>query len=147
VRFAVNLYEHHDVSLSNAYATAVAQYRALRSEHHLMSAFAAQEAESYGARFGRTPIEEGFRAESAILRRNERRQLEADNEERIALKRWRANVGPAGPAGEWSKGREYVRLWREGVRPDYARSLTAALDEASHGTSAAAQIDAMGMSR
>ncbi|KAI0034005.1 mitochondrial ribosomal protein S25-domain-containing protein [Vararia minispora EC-137] len=144
VRFAVNLYEHHNVSLSNAYATAVAQFRALRSEHHLMSAFAAQEAEAYGAVFGPTPIEEIFNIETRIKEQNARRQLLLNQNERNALKHWRAVAEHAGPQGEWSKGREYVRLWREGVRPSYERSLTTPLEGPADTVVPEEEIDRMG---
>jgi small subunit ribosomal protein S23 len=37
-----------------------------------------------------------------------------------ARKRWRAIVERTTGTGEWSRGEQYVKLWREGVRPDYA---------------------------
>ncbi|TFY79307.1 hypothetical protein EWM64_g4705 [Hericium alpestre] len=44
VRFAVNLHQHHEFPLTEAYKAAVLQFRALRSEFHIATAFAAQEA-------------------------------------------------------------------------------------------------------
>jgi len=43
----------------------------------------------------------------------------------VARKRWRAIIERQGRVGsEWSKGQDYVRLWKDGVRPTYAPSLT-----------------------
>lgn len=46
-----------------------------------------------------------------------------------ARKRWRAIVRDHSESREWSKGEEYVRLWRDGVRPSYAPALTAPIAE------------------
>ncbi|KZV74944.1 hypothetical protein PENSPDRAFT_647695 [Peniophora sp. CONT] len=124
IQFAVTLYKHHGVSLSNAYQTAVAQFRALRAEHHLMTAYAAQEAEAQGAIFGPTPVTAGFEAENAVMAQNVEIKARADQSDIIARKRWRMVVPPGGPQGEWSRGQEYVQLWRSGVRPNYEALIT-----------------------
>jgi small subunit ribosomal protein S23 len=38
-------------------------------------------------------------------------------------KRWRAIIDKEG-VREWTRGQEYVRLWKEGIRPAYAPTLT-----------------------
>ncbi|KAI0314770.1 mitochondrial ribosomal protein S25-domain-containing protein [Amylostereum chailletii] len=119
VLFAVNLHQHHNVTLAEAYATAVAQFRALRSEQHIANLVAAQEAEAYGAVFGPSAIESGFAMESKVLTENQMKSEQIDQRELVARKRWRLIAQRSGPQGEWSKGQEYVRLWKEGVRPDY----------------------------
>jgi len=123
IRFAVNLYEHHDVPLSRAYARAIAQFRSLRSEHHIATTTAALEAEAYGSVFGPTEIEQGFEKEKKGLETWERRE-ELDEGAMAARKRWRAIVERQGGVGEWTKGQQYVRLWKEGIRPTYAPALT-----------------------
>ncbi|KAJ3015292.1 hypothetical protein NUW54_g1081 [Trametes sanguinea] len=35
-------------------------------------------------------------------------------------KRWKAVVEREGRSEQWTKGQEYTRLWKEGVRPVYA---------------------------
>ncbi|EEB93628.1 hypothetical protein MPER_07683 [Moniliophthora perniciosa FA553] len=51
VQFALNLHVHHDIPLTYAYARAVAQFRALRSEHHIASSVSLMEADFFGAVF------------------------------------------------------------------------------------------------
>ncbi|KAG9043811.1 mitochondrial ribosomal small subunit component, partial [Tulasnella sp. UAMH 9824] len=68
VRFAVNLHQHHDQPLAIAYKAAVTQFRALRSEHQMANAFAAQEAEFYGAQFGPREVEVGFEQEREAIK-------------------------------------------------------------------------------
>ncbi|TDL28217.1 hypothetical protein BD410DRAFT_684934, partial [Rickenella mellea] len=119
VRFAVNLHRYHDVSLARAYATAVMQFRSLRSEHHIATKVAAAEAEAYGAEFGKTETEKSFDREGEFLKTwdnvgDARRSSDA------ARKRWKAIIDTTGWEGSWTKGEEYVRLWKEGIRPNYA---------------------------
>jgi small subunit ribosomal protein S23 len=110
--------------LTQAYACSIAQFRSLRSEHHISSTFAALEAEHHGATFGPTQIEHGFEHEIDSLKSWERRE-ELDQGAMAARKRWKAIVEKKyGVGDEWSKGQEYVRLWKDGVRPNYAPSLT-----------------------
>ena len=123
IRFALNLHEHHDMTLSKAYATSTAQFRALRSEHEIASTFAALEAEAYGAQFAPTETEKGFTRESNALKTwsvDER----YDQSAIAARKRWKAVVERDHPATEWTGGEKYVKLWKEGVRPDYSPALT-----------------------
>ncbi|KIJ54644.1 hypothetical protein M422DRAFT_153128 [Sphaerobolus stellatus SS14] len=117
VRFTVHLHTVHGLSLMAAYRQAVLQYDALRSEQYIMNAFAALEAESYGATFASGEVERGFKKESEALKTWEA-QEESDHSMNIARKKWRATVHKRNP-GEWTHGQAYVRLWKEGVRPDY----------------------------
>ncbi|KII94180.1 hypothetical protein PLICRDRAFT_88440 [Plicaturopsis crispa FD-325 SS-3] len=124
IRFALNLYEHQkDVSLSVAYKIAVAQFRALRSEHHIASITAAMEAEMYSAEFGPTVTEEMYQAERKALEAWKTKE-EMDEGAIAARKKWKAIIERQGGVSGWTKGEEYVRLWREGVRPTYAPALT-----------------------
>jgi small subunit ribosomal protein S23 len=105
--------------LSEAYATAVAQYRSLRSEHRVATAVAVLEAEAMGAQFGPTEIERGFELEAAALKSwegGEGRGATAAG----AGKQWSAEA-PSEFPGTWTRGQEYVARWKEGVTP-YTRS-------------------------
>lgn len=120
----MNLYQHHSLSLTEAYVQAVAQFRALRSEHHIATKTAAKEAELLGAVFGPSEIESTFEKEKRGLVTFER-QAEMDEGAMAARKRWKAIIDrKTGVVDQWTKGEEYVRLWREGVRPNYAPFLT-----------------------
>ena len=88
----------------------------------------------------------GFEVESKILAANELKTERLDDTSQLARKRWRmialgsgssdsdsggAGVRVGGTAGDdaanrnaWTRGEEYVRLWKEGVRPDYSPALT-----------------------
>lgn len=129
MRFAVNLYEHTEaMTLSDAYAAAVMQYRALRSERHIASKVAAQEAEHYGMVFKPGAIQRGFDREREHLKSwSQGKYAEAESLE--ARKRWRMRVERTGNVSSWTKGEEYVRLWKEGVRPDYSPAFAAELEE------------------
>jgi len=151
VRFALNLHQAHGLALSDAYATSVAQFRALRATQHVATRFAAQAAAAHGARFGPSETARGFEAEGRVLEASELRRERLDDSARLARSRWRmvalgsgdgggvggvsgsglgAVAAAAAGGGEdadrdaWSRGEEYVRLWREGVRPDYSPALT-----------------------
>ncbi|TFY72430.1 hypothetical protein EVG20_g587 [Dentipellis fragilis] len=124
VRFAVNLHEYHDVPLTEAYKSAVAQFRALRSEHHIATVFAAQEAESYGAVFAPSATEKGYEYETKVLTSDKKQKAEMDEREMTSRKRWRMENVRGRHESEWTKGQEYVRLWKQGVRPDYSPALT-----------------------
>lgn len=128
VRFAVNLYEHTEgMTLSNAYAAAVMQYRALRSARHIASKIAVQEAEHYGVVFKPGSIERGFEREREHLKSwAQGKYAEAESLE--ARKRWRMRVERTGNVSSWTKGEEYVRLWKEDVRPDYSPAFAAQLE-------------------
>lgn len=120
----MSLHVHHDYPLTEAYASAVGQFRALRSEQHIATSFAAQEAEAYGAMFGPSAVQRGFANEERALEKNRQKQAEIDEKELTVRKRWRAIVDRGGHVHEWTKGEEYVRLWKQGVRPDYSPHLT-----------------------
>ncbi|KAF8973598.1 mitochondrial ribosomal protein S25-domain-containing protein [Flammula alnicola] len=98
IQYALNLYQYHSVTLSEAYSRAVAQFRALRSEHHIATTFAAMEAEALGSTFGPSEIERTMKCALA------------------ARKRWKAII-------EKIMGETYVRLWQNGTKPNYMASL------------------------
>jgi len=58
------------------------------------------------------------------------RREEMDEGAMAARKRWKAIVERQHGAKGWSKGEEYVRLWKDGVRPTYAPVLTEPLLDA-----------------
>lgn len=122
IRYAVNLHEHHGMALTSAYAAAVAQFRSLRSEHHIASSTALLEAESYGIEFGPSQVEIVYAKEEKALESWQKKD-ELDAGALAARKKWRAIVERDGPADSWSRGQEYVRLWKEGVRPTYSPVL------------------------
>ncbi|EIN14040.1 hypothetical protein PUNSTDRAFT_48903 [Punctularia strigosozonata HHB-11173 SS5] len=126
VKFAVSIHQHHNVSLTQAYAAAVAQFRALRAEQTIATSVAAMEAESYGARFGHTETERGFLQEEEHLKSFESRES-IDMGIAIARKRWKMEHVPEGGEGQWTRGKDYQRLWQEGVRPRYT-PLTTPID-------------------
>ncbi|KAG6821374.1 hypothetical protein H0H93_014171 [Arthromyces matolae] len=128
VQFTRNLYEHHRKPLSEAYATAVAQFRAIRSERDIATKFAVMEAEYLGAIFAKGEIEHSFDKEKRGLATFERRE-EFDEGVIAARKRWKAVVEKTEGLQGWSKGQEYVRLWKAGVRPTYAPRLTKPLEQ------------------
>lgn len=109
--------------MSDAYSTAVAQFRALRSEHHIATTFAVQEALALGSTFGPSEIETSFELQKKALQTWSRKE-ELDEGAIAARKRWKAIVDKTHGIGQWSKGEEYVRLWQEGVRPNYMPALT-----------------------
>ncbi|RDB29084.1 37S ribosomal protein S25, mitochondrial [Hypsizygus marmoreus] len=123
IRFTLNLHEHFDIPLSQAYTQAVAQFRALRSEHHIATTFAVMEAEYLGGVFSRGEIAHAFEKEKKGLVTFERRE-ELDEGAIAARKRWKAILDQQPGSSTWSKGEAYVRLWKEGVRPNYAPVLT-----------------------
>ncbi|KIM47819.1 hypothetical protein M413DRAFT_439499 [Hebeloma cylindrosporum] len=122
IRFALNLYQHHSLSLSDAYARAVAQFRSLRSEHHISTTFAAMEAQELGSTFGISEIEHSFELQKKGLSTWEKKE-EQDEGAIAARKRWKAIVERQHGADQWSKGEEYVRLWQQGVKPNYMPAL------------------------
>jgi small subunit ribosomal protein S23 len=140
VQFALNLHQAHGLTLSDAYATSIAQFRTLRAVQHVATRFAAQAASAYGASFGPSATARGFEVENKVLDANELRTERLDDSARLARNRWRmvnlgsrgeqessgVGVGNVGSADRkaWSRGEEYVRLWKEGVRPDYSPALT-----------------------
>ncbi|KAJ8488319.1 hypothetical protein ONZ45_g1399 [Pleurotus djamor] len=121
IEFTANLHNAHGIPLSEAYARSIAQFRALRSEQHVAANFAALEAEQLGAVFGPSETELGFVKEKRSLSSWERRE-ELDEGAMAARKKWKS-IFERQSTGTWSRGEEYVRLWKEGVRPTYAPAL------------------------
>jgi len=128
ILFALNLYKHHEMSLSEAYARSVAQFRALRAEHHIATTVAAREAEELGSDFGPSEIEKAHEMEKESMATWER-QAELDEGAIAARKRWKAIVDKQPGSNQWTKGVEYVRLWREGTRPNYMPDITKPVPE------------------
>ncbi|KAI0040812.1 hypothetical protein FA95DRAFT_1502287 [Auriscalpium vulgare] len=120
VRFAVSLHENHQLPLTEAYETAIAQFRSLRSEHHVATRFAAQEAAAYGATFAPGAVQAGYAAEEAVIAARAAKEDSISEGELVARKRWRAVVGRGQASDEWTRGEAYVRMWRDGARPDYS---------------------------
>lgn len=144
MQFALNLHQAHGLTLSDAYATSISQFRTLRAVQHVATRFAAQAASAHGARFGPSVTARGFEAENRVLEESELRSERLDDSARLARRRWRmvalgsgssessGGGGGGGTVSEdttasrnaWSRGEEYVRLWKVGVRPDYSPALT-----------------------
>ncbi|TEB38931.1 hypothetical protein FA13DRAFT_418979 [Coprinellus micaceus] len=122
VQFALNLYQYHGLPLSEAYARSIAQFRALRSEHHVASTFAVMEAQALGATFLSSEIDRSFEKEKAALESWQQKE-ERDEGALAARKRWKAIVEKRQGVDQWTKGEQYVRLWKEGIRPDYSPIL------------------------
>lgn len=119
VRYAVNLYEHHNMDLSSAYASAVAQFRSLRSELQVARSIALAEAEHLGMEFGPSQVDITFAKEQKALRTFQDTAVR-DRTVETERKRWKAVVEREGRPDQWTKGQQYTRLWKEGVRPVYA---------------------------
>ncbi|KAJ7446404.1 mitochondrial ribosomal protein S25-domain-containing protein [Mycena galericulata] len=127
IQFTLNLHEH-GVPLSQAYARAVAQFRALRSERHIATTFAVMEAEALGAVFIRGEIEHAFEKEKRALATWEK-LTDMDEGSLVARKRWKMIADAHEGETNWSKGVEYVKMWQAGVRVNYSPALTRAVDE------------------
>lgn len=87
-----------------------------------MTRFAVLEAEAHGAVFSPGEIERGFAMEEKALESWEETGT-LDDGALAARKRWKAVVQRRDP-GDWTRGQAYVRLWKEGVRPDYSPITT-----------------------
>ncbi|KAI0803309.1 mitochondrial ribosomal protein S25-domain-containing protein [Irpex lacteus] len=122
IRFAVNLHEYHNVPITHAYLVAVAQFRALRSEHEVASRVALLEADYYGLQFGPSLTQRTFDEEQKVLQ-SWSKDKQADAMANTARKRWRMIPERVGEPGSWTRGEEYTRLWQEGVRPSYAPTV------------------------
>ncbi|GJE87554.1 37S ribosomal protein S25, mitochondrial [Phanerochaete sordida] len=135
IKYAVNLHEHHGHSLNEAYAASVTQFRALRSERVVASHVALQEAEQYGTQFGPSAVLQSFMKEEAQFE-TWKMTKELDMAESIARKRWRMIVdkGKSGGVPQlWSRGQEYVRFWKESIRPTYSPILETSRVITPHG--------------
>lgn len=126
IRFAVNLHDYHNVPLTQAYASAVAQFRALRSEHQTASQVALLEAKHHGIEFGPSLTERTFNEEVKALD-SWQKGVHEDAMENAARKRWRMVPEKVGTPDSWTKGAQYTRLWQEGVRPSYAPQLASTI--------------------
>lgn len=141
IQFALNLYQYHSLSLSDAYARAVTQFRALRSEHHIATTFAVMEATELGSTFS-SEVEGSHEMFKKTISTWERR-AELDEGALAARKRWKAIVDKNQGGNQWTKGEQYVRLWQEGARPNYMPSLTqATVEGTSESTPAPKPVDA-----
>ncbi len=119
IRFAVNLHEHHHIPLTFAYTRAVAQFRALRSEHFIACRFAALEKETLSSAYTTSEIKLGYRKDLKQLETWDRKKI-ADAGEHAARKRWRAIMANyADSATGWSRGEEYTEKWKQGNQPAY----------------------------
>ena len=126
--------------LSRAYATSVAQFRSLRSEQEVANTIATLEAEHYGAEFLPTETERGFNKELEAIKTwhvDERHDQNAI----AARKRWKAVVERDQPPVPWTAGQEYVRLWKEGIRPNYSPAMTGPVSITPTGLSSSASSD------
>jgi len=125
IRFAVNLHQNHDMSLSSAYARAVAQFRSLRAEHETATSAAKMEAEAYGTVFP-SETDRSFEKEEKQLY-SEADQKALDRGALIAQKRWKAILDVQSGMGGWSRGQDYMNLWQQGVRPSFTQVPDGAL--------------------
>lgn len=139
IRFAVNLYQHHDLNISEAYLRAVAQFRALRSEHHIATTYATLEAETFGAIFENMEIENAFEKERKALELWKQEE-QMDESALVAKKRWKAIVERDIGESEWTKGEEYVRLWKENIKAEYAPQITEPIAETSTKAAATSKL-------
>jgi len=115
IQFTVNLHAVHNLALSEAYRTAVYQYRALRAEHTIMTAYAVDEAEAYGAEFGGGEVERQFVRETAALDTWAEPSELAIQAQNNANKKWHIDV-PQVPRA-WSWGVEYMQRLKRGGGP------------------------------
>jgi len=128
IQFTLNLKEHHGIPLSQAYARAIAQFRALRSEHHIATTFAVLEAEALGAVFVRGEIEHAFEKEKRALATWERLD-DIDEGSLAARKRWKMIAERHAGESQWSKGVQYVKMWQAGNRVNYSPVMTSPIGE------------------
>ena len=113
IQFAVNLHQYCDFFLSEAYLCVVAQFHALRTEHHLATAYAIFEGETFGSTFVSSEIQKTFEKEKGVL--GAWKQEEQPDERVLMTKRrWRAIIEGDTGEGKWTKGEEcdhsYVNL-------------------------------------
>ncbi|KAF8215950.1 mitochondrial ribosomal protein S25-domain-containing protein [Mycena galopus ATCC 62051] len=128
IQFTVNLHEHHNVPLSQAYAQAIAQFRALRSEHHIATTFAVLEARALGAVFVRGEIEHAFEKEKHALATWEKLD-DIDEGSLAARKRWKMISERHVGESQWSKGVQYVKMWQAGNRVNYSPAMTSLIGD------------------
>ena len=130
VQFAVNLHNYHELPLAEAYKSAIMQFRALRSEHQIATAFAVQEAEAYGSVFGSREIDRGFERErKSIASFLPTVQAAAQHRNKLPWTPVWSMPGIPPPAEEWTHGRDYADRVKEGKRPIYTPEYVAVADE------------------
>lgn len=129
VRFAANLHLYHEQPLSEAYAAAVKQFRALRFRHHVATSVAVEEAEVYGAEFDLLEIEKQYQKEEENLSSWDS-QDQLDENTLRARKRWRSIIESPKGDNDWTKGQEYVRLWKERIRSSTVLGSTSQFPQA-----------------
>ncbi|KAG1757782.1 mitochondrial ribosomal protein S25-domain-containing protein [Suillus lakei] len=117
VHFAVNLHNHHKMALSIAYTRAVAEFRSLRAGHDFANTFARMEAEAYGTVFP-SEIDRTFEKEDAVYQSADRK-VELDRGALLARKRWKAILDVDSGMGDFDRGQQYTRNWKQGIRPTY----------------------------
>lgn len=117
VHFAVNLHNHHKMALSIAYTRAVAEFRSLRAGHDFANTFARMEAEAYGTVFP-SEIDRTFEKEDAVYQSADRK-VELDRGALLARKRWKAILDVDSGMGDFDRGQQYTKNWKQGVRPTY----------------------------
>ncbi|KAF8203024.1 mitochondrial ribosomal protein S25-domain-containing protein [Pholiota molesta] len=108
IQFALNLYQYHSLSLSDA-----------TLEPSPSSALCAQS----------TTLPPPSRSWKQGIGLDLLRRTELDEGALAARKRWKAIVDKNHGDNQWTKGEQYVRLWQEGARPNYMPSLTQATVE------------------
>ncbi|EJU00078.1 hypothetical protein DACRYDRAFT_81744 [Dacryopinax primogenitus] len=114
IQYSLNLHQTMHMPLSDAYRSAVHQYRALRAEHAIMRSFACAEADAYGAEFSSYEFDRLHRMEEAELEKW--RLAQQGEKERLARnKKWTAT--PNIPPAEWSAGDIYMQRLRQGGGP------------------------------
>ncbi|KAJ7926029.1 mitochondrial ribosomal protein S25-domain-containing protein [Mycena leptocephala] len=128
IQFTLNLHEKKKVPLSQAYAQAIAQFRSLRSEHHIATTFAVLEAEALGAEFVHGPIEHAFEKEKRALASWEKLD-DLDEGSLAARKRWKMIADRHSGETDWSRGAQYVKMWQAGIRVDYSPPMTLPVGE------------------
>lgn len=102
------------------------QFRALRSEYQTASAFAAQEAEFYGAKFAPRQIDKSFAKEREAISTFLPKVLAAErHSSKMAWEPEWKMPGTPPPLEEWTRGTEYAERLEKGVRPIYTPDLEA----------------------
>ncbi|KAJ7651700.1 mitochondrial ribosomal protein S25-domain-containing protein [Mycena polygramma] len=127
IQFALNLHlnlpPNDRLPLSQAYARAIAQFRSLRSEHHIATTFAVLEAEALGGVFGHGEIEHAFEKEKRALATWEKLD-DMDEGALASRKRWKMIADRHAGESDWSRGVQYVKMWQAGVRVNYSPPMT-----------------------
>ena len=100
------------------------QFRALRSEHQIATAFAAQEAEYYGAKFGPSEMDRGFEKEREAISSflPSVREAAKLRSKLPWTSEWQMPGLPQ-PAESWTHGRAYAERVAKGETPNYSPIL------------------------